>query len=250
MKIQLVRHATLWVEYAGVSFLVDPMFSEAGANPPIVNTANPVRNPLVPMPGPLDPWLAPDAVIVTHLHADHWDRAAAGTLSKTLPLYCQPGDQETIAKDGFTQVTEVNTSVTIQGITLTRTTGQHGTGEIGQMMGNVSGFIFQAPGEPVLYIAGDTVWCDDVRQALDTFNPDIAIVNAGGARFLTGDPITMDADDVAAICRYAPNTEIVAVHMDAINHCHITRDILRDNLQAAELLGQVALPQDGEQLVR
>lgn len=38
MKIQHIRNATLWLEYGGSTFLIDPMLSEQGANPPIFNT--------------------------------------------------------------------------------------------------------------------------------------------------------------------------------------------------------------------
>lgn len=81
---------------------------------------------------------------------------------------------------------------------------------------------------------------------LDTFKPDVTIVNAGGAKFVTGDAITMDTNDVVSLSRYAPYTHVVAVHMDTINHCHVTRDILRARLTAENLLQQVFIPQDGE----
>ena len=44
------------------------------------------------------------------------------------------------------------------GIAVTRTPGQHGTGpeELADM-GQVSGFVLQAPGEPTLYWTGDTI---------------------------------------------------------------------------------------------
>ncbi|MWC29687.1 MBL fold metallo-hydrolase [Paenibacillus sp. MMS18-CY102] len=247
MNIQLIRHATLGIEYAGVRFLVDPMFSEAGVNPPIINTENDRRNPLVPLPGKVDAWFAPDAILVTHLHGDHWDAAASESLSKPVPLFCQPGDQETFRTAGFQSVIEITeASVAYNGVTLTRTGGQHGTGEIGQRMGKVSGFVLQAEGHPTVYIAGDTIWCDEVREALDRYKPDLTIVNAGGARFVIGDPITMDADDVAAVCRYAPHTQVAAVHMDAINHCLVTRQQLRERLAAEQLLENVLIPEDGE----
>jgi hypothetical protein len=47
-----------------------------------------------------------------------------------------------------------------------RTGGRHGTGEIGEKMGPVSGYVLRGPGEPVVYIAGDTVWCPEVAAAL------------------------------------------------------------------------------------
>jgi L-ascorbate metabolism protein UlaG (beta-lactamase superfamily) len=248
VKIQLIRHASLWIHYAGMSFLVDPMFSNEASFLPIPNTAGDRRNPLVPLPASFENWRSPDAVLVTHLHKDHWDAVAAAALSKTTPILCQPGDEAAIANDGFAEVAPVGAQTVFRGVTIGRTGGQHGTGEIGAKMGRVSGFVLQADDEPTLYIAGDTIWCDEVRQALDSYQPDLVIVNAGGARFIVGDPITMDADDVVAVCKHVPNVRVAAVHMDAINHCHVTRTELRTRLAAEGLLAQVSIPEDGEWL--
>jgi L-ascorbate metabolism protein UlaG (beta-lactamase superfamily) len=248
MNIQLIRHATLWIEYAGVTFLLDPMFSDQAVNPPIPNSCDERRNPLVPLPSALDTWLSPDAVLVTHLHRDHWDEAAMQTLPKSSTIFCQQGDSDAIRSSGFTNITEIHTSATFRDVTIQRTNGQHGTGEIGQKMGHVSGFIFQALGEPTLYIAGDTIWCEDVKKALDTYKPDMTIVNAGGARFAVGDVITMDEDNVIELIRYAPYTQVVAIHMDTINHCHVTRDALRTRLSKQQLLDRVYIPEDGDWL--
>ncbi|MFK7694900.1 MBL fold metallo-hydrolase [Paenibacillus sp. HJGM_3] len=246
MRLQLVRHATLWLEYAGVTLLIDPMFSEAGANPPIANSGNERRNPLVPLPAPVENWLQPDVILVTHLHQDHWDRVASAALSKDLPVLCQPGDEEKIASTEFASVLPIHHTHKWEKISITRTGGQHGTGEIGRKMGNVSGFVLQAEGEPTLYVAGDTIWCDDVKAALDTHRPDVAVVNAGGARFVAGDPITMDAEDVASVRTYAPYTQVIAVHMDTINHCLVTREELRRRLAGKGLLDRTLIPEDGE----
>jgi L-ascorbate metabolism protein UlaG (beta-lactamase superfamily) len=246
MKLQLIRHATLWLQYAGVKFLIDPMFSDAKVNPPIVNSTNDRRNPLVPLPFAIHDYLHPDAVLVTHLHRDHWDDAAAAALPKSTPILCQPHDDATIASSGFTSITTVNETLTFKGVTIIRTRGQHGTGDIGMKMGHVSGYVLKAAGQPTLYIAGDTIWCDDVTQALDAHRPDMTVVNAGGAQFAMGDPITMDADDVVSLCQYAPYTKVVAVHMDTINHCLITRADLNSRLAIEGLLDQVAIPGDGD----
>ncbi|MDG0795053.1 MBL fold metallo-hydrolase [Cohnella ginsengisoli] len=248
MKIQLIRHASLWLEYAGTTFLVDPMFGDRSSMPPIANSGDERPNPLVPLPDALDAWIAPDAILLTHLHRDHWDQAAVDALPKTCPVFCQQGDGEAIASSGFARTTEIRTSARFRDVSIHRTDGRHGTGEIGQKMGMVSGFVLKAEGEPTLYIAGDTIWCDDVKTALDTYKPDTTVVNAGGARFLLGDPITMDEDDVSRLIGYAPYSRVVAVHMDAINHCHVTRDKLRSTLAAGRLLDQVVIPEDGDWL--
>jgi L-ascorbate metabolism protein UlaG (beta-lactamase superfamily) len=246
MKIQLIRHATLWLQYAGVYFLVDPMLSDEKVNPPIINSTNDRRNPLVALPFAIEDRLVPDAVLVTHLHRDHWDDAAAAVLSKSTPILCQPNDDATIASSGFTSVTAINETLMFKGVTIIRKGGQHGTGDIGKKMGLVSGYVLKADGQPTLYIAGDTIWCEDVKQTLEEQRPDMTVVNAGGAQFAVGDPITMDADDVISLCLYAPYTKVVAVHMDTINHCLVTRADLYNRLETEDLLDQVVIPLDGD----
>ncbi|AIQ51060.1 MBL fold metallo-hydrolase [Paenibacillus sp. FSL R7-0331] len=248
MKIQLIRNAALWLEYGGLTFLIDPMLNEKEANPPIANTANDRRNPLVPLPGPAGQWLNPDVVLVTHLHQDHWDAAAVSLLPHDLPVLCQEGDQIRISAQGFAAVSAVpdHQPLVFRGVTLTRIGGQHGTGETGERMGKVSGFVFQAEGEPVLYLAGDTIWCEEVAEALGRHHPETIIVNAGGARFVTGGPITMDEQDVVEVCRHAQDAAVIAVHMEAINHCLVTREMLRVRLAEEGLLERVFIPADGE----
>lgn len=130
-----------------------------------------------------------------------------------------------------------------------RTGGQHGTGEIGRLMGQVSGFVLRAPGEPTLYLAGDTIWCPEVADALATHRPDVAVLNTGAAQFLTGDPITMGASDVIATCRAAPDLRAIAVHLETVNHCRLSRADLRAALAEAGLAQRVRIPADGERIV-
>ncbi|MGE5702969.1 MAG: MBL fold metallo-hydrolase [Clostridia bacterium] len=251
MKIQLIRHATLLVTFHGQTLIVDPMLSDKGTMPAVFNTANQVANPLVSFPFDVEPLLSSlDGIIVTHLHPDHLDAAALERLPKHVPLFCQPCDVEQLTAHGFKQVLPVESTVSWQGISLSRTGGQHGTGEIGQMMGNVAGFVLEATDEPTTYIAGDTIWCEDVKNAIDRFHPSVIAVNAGAAQFLVGDPITMDANDVASVCRYAPGAHILPVHLETWNHCFLTRAALQESLQAAGLTEQVTILADGAVFTR
>lgn len=233
MQIQHFRHATIVIELEGRKILVDPMLSHKDALDTVPNAANTRRNPLIDFPLS-DAELATllttmDAVIVTHLHRDHWDVAAQQLVPKHLPLFCQPEDVATLTTQGFTQLIPVDTTTTWQGIRVSRTGGQHGTGEIGKLMAPVSGFVLEAGNERI-YIAGDTIWCDEVKTALDQYQPTHTVVNAGAAQFLVGDPITMTANDVLQVLQHPSNTQVIAVHMEAINHCYLTKEGLKTAL--------------------
>ena len=55
----------------------------------------------------------------------------------------------------------------------------------------------------------------------------------------------MDVDDVVAVARRVPAARVVAVHLDAINHCVQTRADLHQRLHDEELAERVTVPEDG-----
>jgi hypothetical protein len=58
----------------------------------------------------------------------------------------------------------------------------------------------------------------------------------------------MTAEDVARVCRVSPEARVVAVHMEAINHCLLTRSELAEKLGKEGLDGRVEIPADGDKL--
>lgn len=249
-SIRLLRHATLIIETNNKKLLIDPMLSEKGSLEPVQNCGNEIRFPMVDLPftrfelnGILDNI---DAIVISHLHRDHWDIAAQTLIDKTKTIFCQPNDAETLMTQGFKNIHPIDSKIIWNGITIHRTKGQHGEGEIGQKMGHVSGFIF-ALGEQSIYLAGDTIWCHDVSNALSTYKPKVTILNAGGARFLTGGPITMTPNDVVKVYDYFKETKIIAVHMNTVNHCLDKRSDLKSFL-AGKQISSVLIPEDGESI--
>ncbi|MHB8156800.1 MAG: MBL fold metallo-hydrolase [Desulfocucumaceae bacterium] len=189
-----------------------------------------------------------DAVLLTHTHRDHFDREASRLLPKGIPVLCQPEDEDKLSALGFSRVYPIGESLAWQGVKITRTGGRHGTGAIEKAMGPVSGYVLQTEADQSLYITGDTIWCPEVESPLKVFSPQIIIVFSGAARFTEGDPITMTAEDVAQVCRSAPGARVVAVHLEALNHCFLTRDKLRRHLQNQGLTDRAIIPGDGEWL--
>jgi L-ascorbate metabolism protein UlaG (beta-lactamase superfamily) len=246
MHLRLIRNATLRLEVGGRQLLVDPMLDPAGARPPIEDTDNDRRNPLVELPEPPEVVVeGVDAVLVTHLHKDHFDATAAELLPKDVPLLCQPEDVERLRAHGFTDLRPVAEALDLDGLTVTRTPARHGTGEIAEAMAPVSGYLIRDPGGRTLYIAGDTVLYEEVERVLDEHRPDVVVVNASGARFAGGEPLVMSSEDVVAVARRVPDARIVAVHLDAINHCVQTRADLHQCLQEEALSERVTVPEDG-----
>ena len=233
MRVTLIRNATVVLELSGRRILVDPMLDAARARPPIENTANPVNNPTVELPFPVEEVLrGVDAVLVTHRHRDHFDGTAERLLPHDVPTFCQPDDASALYDLGL-DVRPVGDTLDWNGLAIRRVPGRHGSGEVGEALGPVSGFVLDD-----LYLAGDTVWYEDVEATIDRYRPRVAIVNAGGASFLEGGLIVMGIDDVREVASRVP--VVVCVHMEALNHCHLSRADL-----AAAVPG-VRIPRDGE----
>ncbi|PAF21388.1 hypothetical protein CHH49_10835 [Terribacillus saccharophilus] len=251
MNIKLIRNATLVVEYAGKKILVDPMLAEKGAYPPFPNAARQDQNnPTLELPFSVEEIIKDiDAVIVTHLHIDHWDDAAKEVLPKDIKLYAQnEEDAEQIRKDGFQNVEVLTNETVFEGIQMSKTKGEHGRGEILNMTGLVSGVVLKHQDEKSLYIAGDTVWYEGVQEEIENHKPEVIVLNAGANQFFEGGPIVMDKDDVHEVFKAAPRSEIICVHMEAANHWGLSRVDLKDFVNDKGISSNVFVPNDGESI--
>jgi L-ascorbate metabolism protein UlaG (beta-lactamase superfamily) len=252
MKFTQLRNATIIIGYAGKKFLVDPMLAEKGAFPGFEGTINSdLANPLVDLPVPMDEILNVDAVIVTHIHPDHWDEAAINLVPKDMLIFAQnEKDAAEIQAQGFRNVRALGESTVFDGITFIKTPGRHGgektVEEWADLLGQVSGIVFKHPNEKTLYIAGDTVWYEGVEENLKKYEPDVVVLNSGDAQVLGYEPIIMDKKDVYEVYKAAPRATIIASHMEAVNHAMLSRKELREFLDEKGMTQRVLVPEDGE----
>ena len=255
VKFQQIRNATIKIDYAGTTFLVDPMLAPKGTYPGFAGTYNSqLRNPLVDLPMPVSEVIRADAIIVTHTHLDHWDEAARQGLPKDIPLFTQDeSDAASIRKDGFTNVRVIGDNTVFNGTRLSRSDGQHGTSQmmaspLGKLLGEASGIVFQRPGYKTVYVAGDTIWTPQVEETIRRYQPEVIILNTGYARVLGFEgAIIMGKEDLYRASRLAPNARVIGTHMESVNHAMQTRKDLRDYIAEKSMDPQrVLVPADGQ----
>lgn len=259
MKIHQLRNATMVVEVAGHTILIDPMLGGRGTIPPFALVRyRPKWNPLVDLPPGADALLERvDACLVTHSralnirllqHMDHLDPAGEKFLrGKGVPVGCADRDAAYLQRYGLTVEWAFPPQIEIPFFegTVKAVDAVHGYGWIHRIMANGVGFLIRFPGEPSLYISGDTVLTEDVRRVLVEERPDVAVVAAGRARLDVGQPLLMNEQDLLEFVELAPG-KVVANHMEALNHCPVTREQLRVLLHQRGWTEKVLIPEDGE----
>jgi L-ascorbate metabolism protein UlaG (beta-lactamase superfamily) len=118
-------------------------------------------------------------------------------------------------------------------------------------MGTVSGFVLKAENQPTIYIVGDSVWIDEVEEAIQQFKPDYIVTNSGGAEMpgFEGTPIMLNEEQTVTLVEASGNAKVIATHMGALDHCRTTRTSLRRTADEAKIASdKLLIPQDGERI--
>lgn len=260
MKFQQIRSATAIVTYGDIRFLVDPWLAPKDSWPPLRNSPNPtLRCPIHELPLPIEKILDVDAVIATHLHFDHFDETAIQLIPKSTPLFAQDEtDMESLKSKGFINVTPLQgKGVVFKGVTLFKTGCYHAPPGLkdtvyakSSVRGEACGIIFRHPDEAhKLYLAGDTIWCNDVAMAIRHHTPDIIVVNAAQATFVSFGRIIMGLEDIEHVLAAAPQATIIASHMDNVGHETLWRNDIRAFAEQHSLQQRLLVPEDGETCV-
>ncbi len=248
MIIRQIRNATLKITYAGYTFLTDHWLSDKGtgfsARTVIPEMAG-LKNPLCDLPDTPENILeGVDFCLVSHVHPDH---ISTDYMPLSMRMIAQ--DEEDYGKlreMGFTCTqTFENDELSIGSIRIRRTEGIHGDNpDLIERMGKVSGFVLEAPDEKPLYIAGDTVYYEGVRETIERYRPEVIILNSCAATTPRG-RLIMNADDLGMVCADAPYATVIASHMESVNHATLSRADIKAYADAHGL-AQVLIPADGE----
>ena len=254
MKIQQLRNATIILEFGEYRVLVDPMLAPRNALPPLKFSGGMLRNPTVDLTSQANMAL-PDVThcLITHCqkgHFDHLDRFGKAWLRKhQIPVICTAHDAPYLAGKGLNVQAlppdTVGKKAPFLGGLISTVPCVHGRGFVGSLMEHGVGYFIQIPGEPSLYLSGDTIFTPRIQEFLWTRKPDVSVVPAGGAQFDVGGEIIMGVSDVLEFTRAACGL-VIANHLEAISHCPVTRDQLLIAAKHAGLSDRLIVPLDGE----
>jgi L-ascorbate metabolism protein UlaG (beta-lactamase superfamily) len=253
MQITQLRNATAIVELGPYRILVDPMLAPKDGLPALKLGGGRQRNPTVDLPAGSEALL--DTVthcLITHCqrgHFDHLDRAGKRWLrERGIPVICTPHDAGYLRERGLNVQPLADSGHGPQPFLrgqVTTVPCRHGRGALALLMEHGTGYFIEMPGEPTLYLSGDTILTPQVLDFVARRQPDVCVVPAGGARFDLGHEIIMNAHDVVRVLQVAGGC-VVANHLEALSHCPVTR---RELLQAARQAGvadRLWVPGDGE----
>lgn len=253
MRITQLRNATVILETGDYRILVDPMLAPKGALPPLRLFGERQRNPLVDLPTQAGALL--DKVthcLITHCqkgHFDHLDRAGRHWLrTREVPVICTPHDAEYLRQRGLNVFSLSENHEEVQpflGGKIRTVRCSHGRGMVGLLMEHGVGYLIEMPGEPSVYLSGDTILTPTVRRFVETNQPDVCVIPAGGARFDIGHEIIMGTDGVIEFTRTVKG-RVFANHLEALGHCPVTRSELAQAAARAGVRQRLRIPEDGE----
>lgn len=164
-----------------------------------------------------------DAVVLSHLHGDHFDRIARRELTQESPVLTTPQAADRLDSWGFSTVgldtwqrhelRKGEETLTVESLPAV-----HARGLMGRLLPPVMGSLLEhRVGEEVrhrLYVSGDTLTGDHVDE-IARRHPDIdsAVVHLGGTRVLFH-TVTMNAAQGVDFLRRARPGRAVPVHHD------------------------------------
>ncbi|GIF08122.1 MBL fold metallo-hydrolase [Actinoplanes siamensis] len=218
--VTFVGNATTLLRLGAFTLLTDPAFGRAGSRV-YLGKGMWTRRLTDPAMGYAD-LPAPDAILLSHLHGDHFDRAARRAVPRDLPILTTPQAERRLRR--FSDVRGLPVWDAHEwrraGETLrvTALPGRHGPGLLDRLLPDVMGSLveWERDGQPMLrlYITGDTLYrpfLGEIKQRCGEI--DAMLIHLGGTRVL-GMLVTMDGRQGAALTDLIRPRIALPIHYD------------------------------------
>ncbi|MFF0789088.1 MBL fold metallo-hydrolase [Streptomyces spiralis] len=250
LEILFIGNATLVIRYGELTLLTDPNFLHRGqfAHLGYGLVSRRLTEPAMDVADLAQADL--DAVVLSHLHGDHFDRVARRGLDRSLPFVTTPHASRVLqGLFGFHRATGLRTwqsHTVLHGASCVRITslpGRHAPGPAQALLPPVMGSLLEfgdRSGEIrlVLYLTGDTLMYDGLRLIAERYpNIDLAVLHLGGTTLPGGLMVTMDAEQGADLLDLLRPRRALPVHY---NDYTVFRSSLEDFLAEAGRRGHGA----------
>ena len=241
-SIVFVGTATVILRHAGFTILTDPNFLHAGDHVHLEYglTSERRTNPAIELED-LPPL---DLVVLSHLHEDHFDRIVAEKLDKSLPIVTTPAAAEGLRHLGFRAARGVRRWEALDvekgdaRLRLTAMPARHGPAIVAALLPETMGSMLDFPGpagrDLRLYITGDTLVYDELREIPRRYpDIDLMLIHLGGTR-IVGILVTMDGKQGVEAMRILMPRQAIPIHFDDYT---VFKSPLQDFLEAVARAG-------------
>lgn len=229
ITVTFIGNATTLLTADGITLLTDPNFLHRGQHAYLGYglLSKRLHDPALD----IDRLPALDAVLLSHMHGDHWDRVAQNGLDRSLPVVTTPHAAKRLRRRGFAHAVALDTwqqhTITKDGTTVSVTAlpGRHAPTPINRVLPPVMGSMVEVSGADGsrrrLYISGDTLLIEELGEIPRRF-PDInaGILHLGGTRLPFGRhlpfglTVTMDGRQGAGAAELLDLPKIIPVHFN------------------------------------
>jgi L-ascorbate metabolism protein UlaG (beta-lactamase superfamily) len=199
------------------------------------------------------------AVVLSHLHGDHFDRIAARELPRDVPILTTEHAATRLLRRGFQAPLPLRTwsSETFTDgdarLKVTSVPARHAPGPMRHVLPPVMGSVLEYHAGPDaaplrIYLSGDTVMHDELRTIRGRFpDLDLAVVHLGGTRAF-GVLVTLDHRGGVDLLNLLEPRRAVPVHFDDYGLFHSPVSNFLEEVRVREPATRVCLLQRGEVL--
>ena len=239
LRITHIGGPTALIEVEGWTILSDPTFDPPGRTYKF-GWGTSSRKLAGPAIAAVD--LPPiDVILVSHdNHADNLDDAGrsllpAGGTVVTTPLAAGRLEVEATGLEPWATIRL--TSAGRPDLVITATPCRHGPPLSRPIVGHVIGFALAWEGQNngVLWVSGDTVLYDGVREVAERLEVDVALLHLGDVKFGITGPVhySMTAEEAIELTALVRPRVAIPVHFEGWSHFHEGRDVIEREVAAA-----------------
>src|ERR1700712_468678 len=251
-----VGTATTVITYNELTLLTDPNFLHRGQRAYLGRGITSKRL--------TEPALRPedlpelDAVVLSHLHGDHWDRVAQRGLNRDLPIITTPHASKRLQLRGFSRATGLRPwgqHRLVRGSTMVRITAmpaRHAPRPAALLLPPVMGSMLEfgpldGSVELRLYVTGDTLLIDDLHQIPQRYpHIDAGVFHLGRTKLPGGLMVTMNGRQGADLLEMVNPGTVIPIHYDDYPVFKSPLSEFRDEITRRDLTDRVTYVERGQ----